>query len=83
MEGTTTVFYGTNIKGSMTKIKNELIEYNNQQLKSYWSTAGSILAQSRLESFINNDVQGFIDYINARIEELDSSISYVNQMDEA
>lgn len=67
----------------MIKIKNELIEYNNQQLKLYWSTAGSVLAQSRLESFINNDVQGFIDYINARIEELDSSISYVNQMDEA
>ncbi|MBD9099123.1 hypothetical protein EGP98_05990 [bacterium] len=73
----------TETKDSMIKIKNELIEYNNQQLKSYWSTAGSILAQSRLESFINNDVQGFIDYINARIEELDSSISYVNQMDEA
>lgn len=73
----------TETKDSMIKIKNELIEYNNQQLKLYWSTASSVLAQSRLESFINNDVQGFIDYINARIEELDSSISYVNQMDEA
>lgn len=29
MEGTTTVFYGTNIKGSMTKIKNELISHTD------------------------------------------------------
>ena len=65
------------------KIKDELVQYNEEQLKLYWSTAGSALAQSRLESFINSDVQSFIDYITARIEELDSSVNYVNQMDEA
>ena len=67
----------------MIKIKDELVQYNEEQLKLYWSTAGSALAQSRLESFINSDVQSFIDYITARIEELDSSVNYVNQMDES
>lgn len=70
-------------RDGMIKIKDELVQYNEEQLKLYWSTAGSVLAQSRLESFINSDVQSFIDYITARIEELDSSINYVNQMDEA
>ncbi len=70
-------------RDGMIKIKDELVQYNEEQLKLYWSTAGSALAQSRLESFINSDVQSFIDYITARIEELDSSVNYVNQMDEA
>lgn len=70
-------------RDGMVKIKNELVDYNEQQLKLYWSTAGSVLAQSRLETFINQDVQEFIDYITARIEDLSSSVPYVNQMDEA
>lgn len=69
-------------RDSMTKIKEDLIQYNEANLKPYWSTAGSIMAQSRLEGFINQNVTDFINYISERINDLESSVPLVNQIDE-
>ena len=73
----------TEAKDGMTKVKEEFIQYNETNLKKYWSSAGSIVAQSRLESFINNDIENFIQYINQRINDLQDSVPYVNRIDEA
>ena len=49
-------------RDGMTKVKEELIQYNETNLKKYWTTAGSATAQSRLENFINGDIESFIMY---------------------
>lgn len=70
-------------RDGMTKVKEELIQYNETNLKKYWTTAGSATAQSRLENFINGDIESFIIYISARIQNLEESVPYVNQIDQA
>ena len=73
----------TEAKDGMTKVKEEFIQYNETNLKKYWTTAGSATAQSRLENFINGDIESFIMYISARIQNLEESVPYVNQIDQA
>ena len=70
-------------RDGMTKVKEELIQYNETNLKKHWRTAGSATAQSRLENFINGDIESFIMYISARIQNLEEFVPYVNQIDQA
>ena len=73
----------TETRDDMIKLKEEFIEYNETKLKKYWISAGSIVAQSRLESFINNDIESLIKYINQGINNLQDSVPDVNNMNEA
>ena len=49
-------------RDGMTKVKEELIQYNETNLKKYWTTAGSATAQSRLENFIKNNYKNKINF---------------------
>lgn len=71
------------ISANMTKIKQDFIQYNETNLKPYWVTAGAEIAQNRLNQFINVDMEEFIKYINEKINNLQATISYANQIDNA
>lgn len=65
------------------KLENDFVAYNESNLKPYWTTAGSIIAQSKLEGFIHTDIDGFIQYLTNRIEDLRSAHSNLLKIDEA
>lgn len=71
------------VRDVIVQLKNDFIEYNAANLKPYWTTAGSVLAQSRLEGFINQDIESFINYIDNRIMDLKSAYDNLNKIDQA
>ena len=63
-------------------IKNEAeVEEDNMKVKK--NKSKEEYGISRLENFINGDIESFIMYISARIQNLEESVPYVNQIDQA
>lgn len=71
------------VRAVINKLKEDFMAYNEANLKPYWSTAGSIVSQAKLEGFINQDIDGFINYIDARINDLKVAHSNCVRIDEA
>ncbi len=71
------------VRDVIKQLKNDFVAYNEANLKPYWSTAGSLLAQAKLESYINHDIEDFILYLDGRINDLKSAHSDLLKIDEA
>lgn len=71
------------VRNVISQLKNDFLGYNESNLKPYWATAGSVVAQSRLEGFIHNDIDSFIQYLDGRINDLKSALSDLHKIDEA
>ena len=64
-------------------LKNDFVAYTEFNLHSHWISSGSSRARSKLRDFIYTDIDGFIQYLTNRIEDLRSVHSNLLKIDEA
>lgn len=68
------------VRDKMISSKNNFDDYVANQLKPNWTTEGGLNTVSCLENFSSSNIQSFIEYINARIQDLYSALDSVQQI---
>ena len=68
------------VRDKMVVSKNSFDDYIAEQLKPNWTTEGGLNTVSSLENFSNSNIQSFIEYINARIQDLYSTLDSVQKI---
>ena len=68
------------IHDKMVASKNSYDDYVANQLSPVWTTDNGKKSVSDLQSFSEQDIQGFINYINSRISDLNSALENVKNI---
>ena len=68
------------VRDKMVLSKSNFDDNIANQLKPSWTTDGGLNTISGLKSFSNSNIQSFIEYINARIQDLYSALDSVQQI---
>ena len=61
--------------------KNTFTEYVKNTLEPKWTTQGGKEALKKLYDYIDNDYQSYVDYVSARIDDLDSVLESLKKID--
>lgn len=91
MEKSDSSFYLVDISNSIKEIREKnksnidnkkvFIEYVENNLKPEWTTQGGQKALKKLSDYINNDYQNYVDYVSARIADLDKLLESLRKVD--
>lgn len=65
------------------RIKDNFISYIDTKMAPYWTTEEGLETIEELRDFVNNDYQEYINYLNDRINALESIIPNLNAIDRA
>lgn len=68
------------IHAKMTTSKNAYDDYVANQLSPAWTTDNGRKSVSDLQSFSEQDIQNFINYINSRVSDLNSALEHVRNI---
>lgn len=68
------------LKKEIEIIKGKYDDYIVEELAPNWRTTGGEVMINKLKNFSNNDLQGFIKYLENKIEDLDESHGYTGKI---
>lgn len=71
------------IHDKMVVSKNSYDDYVANQLNPVWTTDNGRKSVSDLQSFSEQNIQNFINYINSRIADLNSALEYIKNINMA
>ncbi len=71
------------VKVTIQTSKNNYVDYVNTQLSPNWTTDAGKKTISELVNFAETDIQGFINYLDGRIADLEEAKNRTIQIDQA